>query len=67
MTLQHGGAPRLVTPSYARENMIRCGRTKFWALVKAGSIRLVDVGVGRKMVDVASIEALLRPEEKQAA
>jgi len=61
------GVPRLVTPSYARENMIRCGRTKFWALVKAGSIRLVDVGVGRKMVDVASIEALLRPEEKQAA
>jgi hypothetical protein len=60
-------APRLVTPSYARENMIRCGRTKFWAMVKAGTIRLVDVGVGRKMVDVSSIEALLDPDQKAAA
>jgi hypothetical protein len=56
----------LVTPRYAREHLIGCGRTKFWALAKAGSIRLVDVGVGRRMVDVASITALLEPE-KQAA
>jgi hypothetical protein len=61
----HAG-PRLVTPSYARANIIKCGRTKFWALVKAGKIRLVDVGVGRKMVDAGSIEAMFAPEQEAA-
>ncbi len=59
--------PLLVTPTYARDNLIHCGRTKFWAMVKAGSIRLVDVGVGRKMVDVDSIKALLAPDQQAAA
>jgi hypothetical protein len=59
-------SPVMVTPVYARTHLIRCGKTKFYAMVKAGSIRLVDVGVGRRMVDVASIKALLEPE-KQAA
>jgi hypothetical protein len=59
-------SPVMVTPSYARNHLIKCGKTKFYAMVKAGSIRLVDVGVGRKMVDVASIKALVN-QEKQAA
>ncbi len=58
--------PRLVTPTYARQHLICCGRTKFWHLCKVGSIRLVDVGVGRKMVDVSSIDALLAPKENAA-
>jgi hypothetical protein len=61
-----GTRPRLVAPTYARENIIHCGRTKFWALVKAGKIRMVDVGVGRKMVDVDSIEAMLDAAQEVA-
>jgi len=48
--------PLLVSAPKARK-VIDVGNTKFWALVKAGKIKMVEVG-GRRMVVYASLEAL---------
>jgi hypothetical protein len=52
--------PLLVSAPKARK-LIGCGPTKFWALVKAGKIKMVDVGVGNRMVDYSSLETLAKP------
>jgi hypothetical protein len=51
--------PLLVSAPTARK-LVGCGNTKFWALVKAGKIKMADVG-GRRMVIYSSLEALARP------
>lgn len=38
------------------QRLLDCGHDKFWRLVKAGKIRLVDPGFGYRMVDYRSIE-----------
>jgi hypothetical protein len=48
--------PLLVNNQTARK-LIGVGNTKYWELVKAGQIKLVDVG-GRKLAVYASLEAL---------
>jgi hypothetical protein len=48
--------PLLVSSNRARE-ILDIGQTKFWAMVKAGKIRMADTG-GRRMVVYASLEAL---------
>ena len=48
--------PILVSASRARE-ILDVGTTKFWAMVKAGRIKMADTG-GRRMVVYASLEAL---------
>jgi hypothetical protein len=53
--------PLLVSPSRARE-IIDVGNTKFWELVKAGKIQMVEVG-RRRMVVYASLEELARPQQ----
>ncbi len=50
--------PLLVSGPRARR-ILGIGETKYWAMVKAGKIKLVDVGTGRRMVDYASLEALV--------
>jgi hypothetical protein len=52
----------LLVPGPTARRIIGVGNTKYWALVKAGKIKLVDVG-GRKMAVYASLEDLT----KQAA
>ena len=59
--------PRLAYPAYVREHYLKVGRTKWHALVNAGKIRLVDVGAGRKLVDMSSIDDLLAQPSKVAA
>jgi hypothetical protein len=54
--------PLLVSGPVARK-IVGVGNTKFWELVKAGKIKLVDVGGGRKLVSYASLEALAQPAE----
>jgi hypothetical protein len=49
--------PVLVKPSTARR-LLDVGNTKFWELVKAGKLRMVDTGRGQRQVDYRSIEAL---------
>jgi hypothetical protein len=49
--------PILVKPATAR-TALDVGNTKFWELVKAGKIRMVDIGIGYRMVDYRSLEAL---------
>src|SRR5947209_7933319 len=51
--------PIVVSTTTAR-NVIDVGNTKFWALVKAGTIELVEVG-GRKMVVYDSLKRLAGP------
>ena len=51
--------PLLVSGPTAR-NLIGCGNTKFWDLVKACKIRMVWVGESR-LVDYASLEELVHP------
>jgi hypothetical protein len=48
--------PLLVSGPKARK-IIGVGNTKFWELVKAGKIKMANVG-GRRMVVYASLEAL---------
>lgn len=48
--------PLLVSGPKARK-IIGVGNTKFWELVKAGQIKMANVG-GRRMVVYASLEAL---------
>ena len=48
--------PLLVSAPRARR-ILDVGNTKFWELVKAGKIKMADVG-GRRMVVYASLEAL---------
>jgi hypothetical protein len=57
--------PRLATPRYVRTHLIRIGRTKFYALVKAGKILMVNLGVGHPLVDVASVERLIANNRAQ--
>jgi hypothetical protein len=52
--------PLLITGARARE-LLDIGETKFWAMVKAGKIKLADTG-GRRMVVYASLEALTQQE-----
>jgi hypothetical protein len=52
--------PLLVTGPVARR-LIGVGNTKYWELVKAGKVAVVEVG-GRKMATYASLKALARPE-----
>jgi hypothetical protein len=52
--------PLLVSGARARE-ILGIGETKFWAMVKAGKIKLADTG-GRRMVVYASLEALTQQE-----
>jgi hypothetical protein len=52
--------PLLVSGSNARK-LLDIGNTKYWALVKAGSIETVEVG-GRKMAVYASLERLAHGE-----
>jgi hypothetical protein len=47
----------LLVPSPVARQIIGVGNTKYWELVKAGKIKLVEVG-GRKMATYASLEAL---------
>jgi hypothetical protein len=54
--------PLLVSGRRARK-LIDVGETKFWAMVKANKIKLVDIG-GRRMVVYASLEALATSEPK---
>ena len=51
--------PLLVSGPEARK-LLGIGNTKYWALVKAGKIKVVDVN-GRKMPVYASLEALSTP------
>jgi len=51
--------PLLVSGPVARK-IIGVGNTKYWELVKAGRIKLVEVG-GRKMAVYASLETLAQP------
>jgi hypothetical protein len=48
--------PLLVSAPRARE-ILDIGTTKFWAMVKAGKIKMAETG-GRRMVVYASLEAL---------
>ena len=48
--------PLLVSGPKARR-IIGVGNTKFWEMVKAGKIKMADVG-GRRMVVYASLESL---------
>jgi hypothetical protein len=48
--------PLLVSGPRARE-ILDIGQTKFWAMVKAGKIKMAETG-GRRMVVYASLEAL---------
>jgi hypothetical protein len=49
--------PILVKAVTARR-LLDIGNDKFWRMVKAGKIRMVDIGYGARMVDYKSIEAL---------
>jgi hypothetical protein len=51
--------PLLVTGPVARK-LIGVGNTKYWELVKAGKVMLVEVG-GRRMATYASLKALAKP------
>ena len=57
--------PLLVSGPTARK-LIGVGNTKYWSLVKAGTIETVEVG-GRKMAVYASLERLTQGHSKQAA
>jgi hypothetical protein len=50
--------PLLVTNTKAKK-LIDVGNTKYWELVKAGKIKIVEVG-GRSMAVYASLEALAK-------
>jgi hypothetical protein len=50
--------PLLVTGPVARK-LIGVGNTKYWELVKAGKVKLVDVG-GRRMATYASLKELAK-------
>jgi hypothetical protein len=52
--------PLTVTPRTA-QRILDVGNTKFWELVKAGKIKMVEVG-GRRMAVYSSLEALADPE-----
>jgi len=52
--------PLLVTGPVARK-LIGVGNTKYWELVKAGKVKLVEVG-GRRMATYASLKELAKPE-----
>jgi hypothetical protein len=56
----HSDKPLLVSGRRARE-ILDIGETKFWAMVKAGKIKLADTG-GRRLVVYASLEALTQQE-----
>jgi len=49
--------PLLISAPRARR-MLDIGQTKFWAMVKAGKIKMADTG-GRRMVVFASLNALI--------
>jgi hypothetical protein len=50
--------PLLVSTTTAKR-VCDFGNTKFWALVKAGKIEMVDVGTGRRSVVYASLKKLV--------
>jgi hypothetical protein len=52
--------PLAVSTTVAKRTL-GIGNTKFWALVKIGKIKLVDVGTGRRLVNYASLEQLVQP------
>jgi hypothetical protein len=56
--------PVLCSPQVAMARL-GIGKTKFWRLAKHNIIRMVDIGMGRRMVDVQSIEALAARPARQ--
>ena len=50
----------LLVPGPTARRIIGVGNTKFWDLVKAGKIEMVEVG-GSRMVVYASLEKLAQP------
>ncbi len=54
--------PMLVSAARARE-ILDIGTTKFWAMVKAGKIKMAETG-GRRMVVYASLERLAAPMQE---
>ena len=50
--------PIVVSASTARR-LLDIGNTKYWAMVKAGRIEMVDIGIGRRMVLFASLQRLI--------
>lgn len=49
--------PLLVKPRTAMR-VLDVSHTKFWEMVKAGCIRMVDPGYGFRMVDYRSLEEM---------
>jgi hypothetical protein len=55
--MDHNELKPLLVPNSVAKKIIGVGNTKYWELVKAGKIKLVEVG-GRRMAVYASLEAL---------
>jgi len=51
----------LVVSNSTAKRLLDVGNTKYWSMVKAGKIQLVDV-CGRRMAVYASLEALAQPQ-----
>ena len=59
--MDHADCKPLLVSNTKAKKIIGVGNTKYWALVKAGKIKTVDVG-GRACAVSASLEALTTPE-----
>ena len=55
--MDHANCKPLLVSNTKAKQLIDVGNTKYWELVKAGKIKIVDVG-GRSMAVYASLEAL---------
>jgi hypothetical protein len=58
--MDHNGLKPLLVPGPVARKIIGVGNTKYWELVKADKIELVDVG-GRRMAVYSSLEKLAQP------
>jgi hypothetical protein len=55
--------PLLVNNSTAKR-LLGVGNTKYWQLVKAGKIEMVDTGIGYRMPSYASLERLAQQPKR---
>jgi hypothetical protein len=51
----------LLLPGPVARRLLGIGNTKYWALIKAGKIEVVELG-GRKMPTYASVKKLATPK-----
>jgi len=64
--MDHNELKPLLVPGPVARKILGVGNTKYWELVKAGKIKLVEVGA-RQMAVYASLEAIAQPAAEEAA